>query len=333
MKSYRVTLACKNYDRTQAVIRGLVKAPGIDLQVVEMTSVPEMFAGMFRGEYDASEMSLAELVYYTSRDQNDFIGIPVFPSRMFRHGFIFYNPSSGIEGPESLEGRKLGFPRLVQTAVVWIRGILADEYHIQPAHTPCYFASVHHWEDSAGSHGVTPRDGSGVLLLEKTDEDVNETLDSALMAGRIDALGSTQAPHAFLEGDERVKRLFPDYKAAEASYFQRTGIFPIMHVLVVRKAALEGRPDLPERLFEIFAQSRRLANEWLRTDPSLGLVWKNQYIEEEERLLGRDPWAYGLGENEGVIEKFLSYCYDQGVSARHMEPRELFAPSTWGLAE
>ncbi len=333
MSGFRVTLACKHYDRTQAVIRGLVKAPGIDLQVVEKTSVPEMFSGMFRGEYDASEMSLAELVYYASRDQNDFIGIPVFPSRMFRHGFIFYNPSSGIEGPESLEGRNLGFPRLVQTAVVWIRGILADEYHIQPDHTPCYFASIHHWEDSAGTHGVTPRDGSGILLLENGDDDVNETLNSALMSGRIDALGTTQAPPAFLRGDGRVRRLFSDYGAAEASYFQRTGIFPIMHVLVVRKAVLDGRPDLPERLFEIFARSRRLANEWLRTDPSLGLVWKNRYIEEEERLLGGDPWAYGLRENDGVIEKFLSYCYAQGVSARPMEPRELFAPATWDLAE
>ena len=179
MQSYRVTLACRNYDRTQAIIRGLVKPPGIDLQEVEMTSVPRMFSGMFQGEYDASEMSLAELVYYASRDQNDFIGIPVFPSRMFRHGFIFYNPSSGIDGPTSLEGKNLGFPRLVQTAGVWIRGILADEYNIKPTHTACYFASIHHWDDGVEIQQVIPRDGSVIHLLEKSGKDANETAESA----------------------------------------------------------------------------------------------------------------------------------------------------------
>ncbi|MFQ5841884.1 MAG: hypothetical protein ACE5I8_05545, partial [Thermodesulfobacteriota bacterium] len=195
------------------------------------------------------------------------------------------------------------------------------------------FASVHHWDGGAGIQEITPRDGSVIHLLEKSGKDDNETAESALIEGRIHVLGTTQAPGLFLMGDERVRRLFPDYKAAEASYFKHTGIFPIMHVLVARKAAVDQHPDLPDKLFEIFVQSKRLANEWLRTDPSLSLVWKNQYIDEEERFFQGDPWAYGLGENGHIISKFLSYCYAQGVSAREMSPQELFMPSTWDLAE
>jgi len=334
MQNYRITLACRNYDRTQAVIYGLVKPPGVDLQVVETTNMPQMFSGMFHGEYDVSEMSLAELVYYASRDQNDFIGIPVFPAKVFRHGFIFYNASSGIDGPASLEGKNLGFPRLVMTAVVWIRGILADEYNIRPKNTSCYFASIQHWDDGVvGIQDVAPRDGSVIHLLEKNGKDDDETVESALMEGKIHVLGHARPPRPFRMGDERIKRLFPDYKAVEAAYFKHTGIFPIMHVLVVRKAVVDQHPDLPDKLFKLFVQSKRLANKWLRTGPSLGLVWKEQYIDDEEEFFQGDPWAYGLGENGHIISKFLSYCYAQGVSAREMSPKELFVPSTWDLTE
>lgn len=124
MASQRFTLACRNYDGTNAIHRGLIKMPGVDLQVIEMSNLAEMFGSMFRGKLDISEMSLAELIYYTSRNKCDFIGIPVFPSRVFRHGFIFCNRTSNIGGPEDLDGKKIGFMRWVQTAAIWIRGML-----------------------------------------------------------------------------------------------------------------------------------------------------------------------------------------------------------------
>jgi 4,5-dihydroxyphthalate decarboxylase len=330
MPNDKITLACRNYDRTQAIIRGLVKADGFDLQVTEMTDVPKMFTAFFRGEYDASEMSLAELVYYTSRGQNDFIGIPVFPSKMFRHSFIFCNGSSGIRSPADLEGKKIAFPRLVQTACIWIRGTLVKEYQISAKNTGWYATALHHWD---AKEEVQPRDGSTVHWLEKRGKDDNETVESALLEGKIDALGTAQIPSPFIQGDRRIKRLFENYREEEASYFTKTKIFPIMHTLAVRKSAVEKHPDLPRELFRVFARSRRWAKEWLQMDPSLQIVWKNHYLNQERELFKEDPWAYGLEKNAHVINKFLSYCYDLGLSEKALTPRELFHPSTWDLAE
>ena len=149
----------------------------------------------------------------------------------------------------------------------------------------------------------------------------------------MDALGSTRVPAGLASGDGRVRRVFDDYRAVEAAYYRKTGLFPIMHVLTVRKAVVDQHPDLPEKLFRLFAESKDMANRWLRSDPSLGLAWKNRYIEEEQEVFGGDPWVYGLKANHATVDRFLSYCYDQGVSQRRVEPKELFVPSTWDLTE
>ena len=333
MSNTRITLACRNYDRTQAIIRGLVKIPGIDLHVIEMSDVPKMFTGLFKGEFDASEMSLAELVYYASRNQNDFIGIPVFPSRMFRHGFLFYNTASGIRSPGDLAGKRIGFPRLTQTACIWIRGILVEEYKVSAKKTRWYATSLHHWEDAHFKDELKPQDGSQIQWLEKRRDGDNDSAELALMEGSIDALGTTQPPSAFLQGDKKVKRLFENYQAVEAAYFKKTKIFPIMHVLAVQKSVVVNHPDLPRELFQLFLHSKRLANEWLRMDPSLRLAWKNHYLDLEREIFHGDPWTDGLEANAHVIDKFLSYCYELGVSARKMHPKELFHPGTWDLTE
>jgi 4,5-dihydroxyphthalate decarboxylase len=148
----RLRLACRNYDGTNAILRGVLDAPGIELEPVEQVSVQGMFAAMYRGEFDASEMSLAELIYYTSRNQSDFIGVPVFPSRMFRHGFIVVRREAGIETPRDLVGKRLGFLRWVQTAAVWIRGTLVNEYGVTPANSRWYAASLHHWDGDTERH-------------------------------------------------------------------------------------------------------------------------------------------------------------------------------------
>lgn len=333
MRDYKITLACRNYDRTQAIVRGLVTAEGIKLKVLEMSSVPRMFSGFFRGEYDVSEFSLAELVYYASRGNDEFVGIPVFPSRMFRHGFIFCSASSDIRGPESLQGKNIGFPRLVQTASIWIRGILTGEHKISPKNIHWHVASVHHWDGGDVRDEIQPRDGSVIHWLERKGKDENESAELALSEGRIDVLGTTQFPKAFSGGDKEIKRLFPNYQDVEASYFKKTRIFPIMHVLAARKAVVDRHPDLPGKIFELFSKAKRWGREGIRTDPSLSLVWKNQYLDEEEKIFQGDPWAYGLKENAHAISQFLSYCYDLGVSKREVTPQDLFAPTTWELAE
>jgi 4,5-dihydroxyphthalate decarboxylase len=257
MNTYKVSIACRNYDGTNALIRGLVKTPGIDLQVFECNDVVEMFSAMFRGKYDVAEMSLAELVYYVSRRQCDFIGIPVFPSRIFRHSFIYCNARSGISCPEDLNGKKIGFLRWVQTAHIWVRGFLADEYGISPRETRWYVAGLHHWSEQTSTEELRPRNGALINWLKFRQEDEYESICNALLTGELDALVTTEN-HRYqaLSGEhERVKRLFGNPKEAEISYYKKTKIFPIMHILVARKDLIRKYPDLGPKLFDRVAEA------------------------------------------------------------------------------
>ena len=301
--------------------------------MTEWTSVPGMFAAMFRGEYDASEMSLAELCYYTSRDRCDFVAIPVFPSRVFRHAFCFVNTGSGVTGPESLDGKRIGFPRAVQTACVWIRGMLIDEYGVSPERTRWYIVRTHHWGGEGEDEPLEPRDGSRFEHLPLAGKEENEAAERALVDGTIDVLGSANVPRLFADRDPRVARLFRDYRAVEAAYYRKTRIFPIMHTVAIRKDVVARHPDLPVKLFTLFVRARKLALDWLRMDPSLGLVWKNTYLDEEREAFGGDPWTYGLPANTDQIARFLSYCDALGITARPLQPRDLFHPATWSLTE
>ena len=333
MANVAMTLACGAYDRTSAVVHGLVKPQDIDLRVREMDNIPAMFTGMYRGEYDASEMSMAELAYYTSRGQADFIGIPVFLSRRFRHGMIFTNPASHIEVPEDLEGTRVGFPRMTQSACVWIRGILTEEYHVAPQKTHWHYGPVHHWGGDIDRDEIKPHDGSTLHWLDIRAENEEENAELALVQGEIDALGMASPPSGLMTGDRRIKRLFENHREVEIAYFKKTGIFPIMHTLTVRKSLVEQHPDLPEQLFHLFSQSKKLGREWVRKGLSLSMAWTNQYLDEEQVIFQGDAWSYGLEGNTHTVDTFLSYCYDQGVSARRMTAKELFAPSTWELTE
>ena len=166
MADRSITLACRNYDGTNAIIRGALRPHGIDLQVNEVNDVVRMFSGMFKGEYDVAEMSLAEMIYYLTRDQCDFIGIPVFPSRLFRHGFMLCNGTAAIRGPEDLTGKKIGGLRWVQTAFIWLRGMLVDEYNLSAKDTDWYVSALHHWHENGCEEEITPRDGSIIRHLK-----------------------------------------------------------------------------------------------------------------------------------------------------------------------
>ena len=333
MEPYKISLGCRSYDRTEAIIRGSIKPSGVNLEVTQIDQPRVLFTRMFNGEFDVSEFSLAEYVYYTSRNNSEFIAIPVFPSKIFRHSFIFFNSNSNIKRPEDLAGKKIGFIEWVQTAAIWIRGILVEEYHVSPENTGWYTPQLHHWDNGGSNDEVKPRDGTEIRWLENNVKDRMEMLDSALVEGRLDALGTTGLPNSFINGNKGIKRLFENYRDEEMSYFQKTRIFPIMHILVARRSVVEQHPDLPLKLFELFVRSKRLAQETLKKDFSLSLVWKNPYLVEEARVFQGDPWAYGLNRNSHIIEKFLTYCYNQGVSARKMSARDLFVPNTWDLTE
>ncbi len=329
MATYPLTLACRNYDRTGPVLRGDVSVPGVELRPREMSSPADIFTAFFNGEFDAAEMSMAEVVYYTSRGENDFLAIPVFPYRMFRHGYMFCGADAGLAGPEDLSGKRVAFPRVVFTAGVWMRGLLVDEYGLSPADTSWYYGSMHHWAPKPGEK-IAPRDGG---VLRWVPERASEAADSAriaLLEGEVDALCTTRTPP---ETGSKLRRLIEDFPAAEAAYFKRTGIYPIMHVIALRRSVIDAHPELPEALFGAFVEAKAQATARIEADASISLVWKDPYLEHQHQVFADDPWAYGLEQNRHVISKFLSYAYDQGVSARQMSPEELFAPSTLALTE
>jgi 4,5-dihydroxyphthalate decarboxylase len=335
MADRSITLACRNYDGTNAIIRGALRPQGIDLQVNEVNDVVKMFSGMFKGEYDVAEMSLAEMIYYLSRDQCDFIGIPVFPSRLFRHSFMLFNRTAGICGPEDLTGKKIGGLRWVQTAFIWLRGMLVDEYNLSAKDTHWYVSALHHWHENGSEEKIMPRDGSIIRHLQGEGKDEYEMSCRALVEGKIDVLMTTEnRKYDSLAEDPRVSPFFTNVREAEVGYYRKTGIIPIMHVLVARRSVVERYPELPAKVFELFCCSKKLAREWIRSVPSLNLAWKNQYLDEEQKLFeGRDPWAYGLRANLAALTKFLSYCDAQGISAKPITPYDLFVPSTWELSE
>jgi 4,5-dihydroxyphthalate decarboxylase len=329
----KIRLASRAYDGVLPILRGQMSIPGFAFDITETEDVPGMFAGMFKGEYDVSEMSLGELIYYTSRGNADFIAIPVFPSRMFRHGFIFCRRDSGIEKPADLNGKKIGFLRWVQTAAIWMRGMLVDEYGVSVKDSQWYVASLHHWDDHDPGATVEPRDGSVIRMIENRGTNTSERACRALFDGQVDALGVTESQLATLLANDSVKRLFENSREVEASYFRDTKIMPIMHVLALQKNLVKQHPQLPVQLFKLYSEAKRWAQRWRRTIPSLVEAWPNHYLSEQQGLFQSDPWAYGLAANRHGLDKFFAYCHAQGVSGRTIAPEEIFHPTTHGLTE
>ena len=321
----RLRFAARPYDGLLPLLRGEVRVPGVELQTHEMLNVA-MFAGFMRGEYDVSEMSLAESVYYVSRGKADFVGLPVFPSRYFRHGYWFCNVSAGIASPASLRGKRIGFQRWVQTAGVWMRGQLREEHGVSPADNEWLVASVHHW-DGGHAEELRPPDGSRIRLLGQGATAENAHL--ALLDGRVDLMGTTELHAPKLLADRRARRLFPDFRRAEADYFRKTGIFPIMHLVGMRAELAARHPGLAAQLCAAFGEAQAIAQRHAAVLPSHALAWRGAYLEEEADILSRDPWRYGLEPNRHGLAKFIGYCVEQGVAARRIEPEDLFHPETW----
>lgn len=329
MAKLRISLACRRSERTAAILDGATNFNGWDLIPHEVSDGQKLFSGMLNGQYDAAEFSLAELVHNIASGRTDILGIPVFPTRSFRHGFIFYNAQSGIGRPDDLNGRRIGCRQWVETASVWIRGTLVDEYEISPTRSRWYAVTTHHWETGRPEKVDSPG-GFSVNWLENTHKDPVHSAESALLNGAIDALAMVPAPPAFSVGDGRICRLFEQYRDIENAYYQKTRIFPIMHVLVTRRPLVEQHPDLPKQLFALFVEAKKKFGKQTLGPP---LVWREYYLSEEKKLFDGDPWAYGLHSNAHVLDKFLQYCWSQGIGQQQLTPKELFFESTWDLIQ
>jgi 4,5-dihydroxyphthalate decarboxylase len=324
MASLRLTLACWDYDRTRALIDGRVRADGIDL-VYLMQPVEETFFRMMRfKEFDCSEMSLSSYTASLNQENPPFIAIPVFPSRFFRHSCIFVSAKSGIRRPEELKGKRIGVPEYQMTAPVWIRGILSDDYGVK-------VGDVEHLsggEEEPGRVDKLKVDLPASIRLRAIDP--TKTLSQMLADGELDALVTARTPSTFASKPGAVKRLFPDYMEVEKQYFRKTRIFPIMHTVVIRRDVYAKNPWVAQSLYKAFAAAKAKAHEAYDQTAALSamLPWLVAHVEDTKREMGEDWWPYGLEANRHVLDTFLRYHYEQGLSKKRFAPEELFARET-----
>ena len=325
MSRLRLTLACGDSDRTRALFDGTVAPEGIELVCLRLP-VEDIFFRMARfAEFDAAEMSLSSyLISMTETGPGRFIAIPAFLSRSFRHGGIYVNQSSGIVDPENLVGRTVGLAEYQLTANVWIRGLLA-EHHGVPV------ASVRY--RTGGLHA--PGRAEKLRVELPADIDIapippGGTLSDMLAVGELDAVYSPRTPRCFRAGNPAVRRLFTDVRGAEADYFRRTGIFPIMHVVVLRRDIYDANRWAARSLFRALVAARDAAWHGLDETASLRymLPWLATELEATRAVLGDDYWTYGLAGNEKALATLIGYSHAQGLARRAFAPAELFAPET-----
>jgi 4,5-dihydroxyphthalate decarboxylase len=321
-----VTLACGDYDRTRALHEGSIQPEGVALTCLRLP-VEEVFFRMVRfGEFDAAELSLSSYLLTLDDDaRGRFVALPVFPSRAFRHNGIYVHADSGIERPEDLVGRTVGVPEYQVTAAVWIRGILA-EHHGVPVDSVRYRTGGLHDPGRVEKVRLELPDS-----VEVTPIAAGQTLSQMLADGEIDALHSPRTPRSFGDGSGPVRRLFADPRAAEAEYFEKTGIFPIMHVIVLRREVYEANPWLARSLYKAFEQARAEALRDIDETAALRymLPWLPEEVLYTRAVMGPDYWTYGLDRaNTHTLDALIRYSHEQGLARRCYPCAELFAPET-----
>lgn len=325
MGRIQLTLACGDYDRTNALALGDILPEGIDLNYLRLP-VEETFWRMLRHhEFDVAEMSLSSYLIHRSRSE-DFIAIPVFPSRCFRHSCIFIHTGSGIKRPEDLAGKRVGVPEYQMTAPLWQRAILQHDYGVPPSAMQWFQGGL---EQTGREEKERLNLPSGVTIQPIRQD---QTLSRMLATGEIDALLSARAPSSFVGGDSgTVARLFPDFKRAEQEYFRRTNIFPIMHVIVLRNDVVEKYPWAGGSLYKAFCQAKDRLFEQIRQTAALhvSLPWLMAEVEETQHLMGADFWPYGIAANRRTLEAATQYSYEQGLTPRKLAIEELFLSSTF----
>ena len=317
-----MTLACWNYDRTRSLMDGTVQPDGIDLNYLNLP-VEETFFRMIRNrEFDAAEMSLSSYTVSTFRDPKPFVAIPIFPSRMFRHSSIYINANAGIREPKDLIGKRIGVPEFQMTAPVWIRGILSDHYGV-PVDSVTYLTGG---EEETGRIEKQKLDLPPSIRIQPIGE--TQTLSAMLASGEIDALHTARMPSTFTTAPGKVARLFPNFVEIEKQYFRDTGIFPIMHTVVIRREVYEQNRWVAQSLFKAFAESQRhtYADLYVTAALKVTLPWLTAQIEETRALMGGDYWPYGFEPNRNALATFLRYHHEQGLSKTLRTPEELFAP-------
>jgi 4,5-dihydroxyphthalate decarboxylase len=309
----KIALACGRYDRTQPLIDGRVRPEGVELNFLPLRPGETFWRMLNNGEFDASEMSLSSYTILRSEGDDRFAAIPVFPSRVFRHSAVYLRADSPIRAPAELKGKRIGVADYQMTAAVWVKGFLQHDYGVRPQDVT--------WVIGRPVRRIAQPEG---IRLEQAPASV--PLEALLERGDIDALISVMLPRALGTG---VKRLFPDFRQVETEYYRKTGIFPIMHTLVLKRDLYEAHPWLAISLYKAFCRARDSAYRWLYDTDALpvGLPWIIDEIEAARRLFGPQIWDYSVEGSRPTLEALVAYLHEQGLTRRTMAVEELFAPN------
>jgi 4,5-dihydroxyphthalate decarboxylase len=324
MGDLALSIAVGDYDRVRPLMDRTVPIDGVDPVFMRLSPEEIFFRAMRRAEFDVCELSLSSFCLRTARGDNPYVGIPVFPSRAFRHTSIFIRTDRGIARPEDLRGRRIGVPEYQLTANVWARAILADDHGVQPSDITWVRAGL---TDPGRVEKVAVALPPAIRL---EDAPSHRTLSDMLDDGEIDGVIAPRSPRGFERGDPRIFWLFPDPIAAGQDYFRRTGIFPIMHLLGLRRSLAEAHPWLPAALLKAFEASKRLAMERLADESAakVTLPFVEVQVRNARALMGADYWPYGVDANRTVLDAFLRHHHAQGLSSRQLAAEELFHPGT-----
>ncbi len=323
MSKTNLSVAVGINDRTLPLIAGLVAIDDVDATYVT-APLEEIFARAFDEQaFDVTELSFSNYLYLTATDESPYVGLPVFPSRSFRHSAIYVRTDRNITSPRDLIGRVVGVREFSMTAALVARGVLEDDYGVRAQDIKWRFGRADR-KDSQPIARMLPRD----VELEAIDN--SDTLSDLLGEGKLDAMVAYKPPPVFLEGHPSVRRLFDDYASIEMDYGRRTGIFPIMHLIGVRRELALRSPDLLTKICRGFDASRRYSYERLAESQALYtmLPWAAGQTGDAKDLLGPDFWAYGLAPNRSAIQALCRYSFVQGIAPRQVEPEELFAQQT-----
>ncbi|MEK9752464.1 MAG: ABC transporter substrate-binding protein [Rhodospirillaceae bacterium] len=320
-------MTCWNYDRVAALLDGRVTIPGVEL-AVEVQYPTQIFASAFtEAPYDISELSASSYVMQLAKGACPYVALPAYLSRAFRHGGIYVRTDRGIAGPKDLEGRLVGVPEYQMTMALWARGLLADEYGVDTDRLRYRTGGL----NQAGRKERLTLDLPARMDVAPVAE--GRTLNELLVAGELDAVIAPAPPDAFVAGDARIARLFPDVRAAERDYYARTGIFPIMHLVGLRRELAEAQPGLARAVYDALLESRRLAMAELAATATasanrIQLPWLAAEWEDTRALMGVDYWPYGVERNRAALDALCRYSVAQHLAPERLSPDRLFHPET-----
>ena len=324
--STKLGVAAYTYEHTEALFDGRVTIDGVDADFATAPLVSDIFRDMLGGRHDVAELGLTYFLRSFDTRDAPFMALPIFPNRNFRHSAVFVNTAAGIERPQDLAGKTIGeFALFGHDAGVWPKGILSDEYGVR--------VDQCRWVVGGTDHPIPSFDWVPQPIPDGVDvrhaED-GQTLGAMLESGEIDALISVDVPQALLNGSTKIARLFPDYESVERDYYRRTGIFPPMHIVAVRKE-LADQTGLLQSVYRAFVEAKNLArrkylNDAAKQHMSLVTPWFSSLFEENRRLLGEDWWPYGHDANRKAVDTFLRYHHEQGLSKRLLTSEEIFVP-------